>query len=359
VWWTIILWSCAAFPLALSLDWYFQGKSDLGPASLGRILIYVVYLAGIFLTVRSPGDVQWTAVAFFIANVAGALFLVVVFARKTGGLQPRWRPHTWVPLVRESLPLGLSTVLGQTIVNMPVLLVGVLLTTADTGFFSAAMKLIFFVLMIDRVFYTLFLPVVSRYRARGETEFSRATTLGMKVMLTFSLPVMVVGISYAGTFIGLVYGPGYEPAAPVLQWALPYVLFTTMNTVLMSVMYAEQKDAEFLRIMAIGTALIVALCIVLPPVFGVEGSAIALSAGEGVMTAMLLYRVRSFVPWRAGSTLLPMLAAGAGMACIILVLWNLPAALVIPAGCIVFALIVVLAGGLNRDDLRFLWGRFV
>jgi O-antigen/teichoic acid export membrane protein len=127
----------------------------------------------------------------------------------------------------------------------------------------------------------------------------------------------------------------------------------------MSVMYAEQKDAEFLRIMAIGTALIVALCIVLPNVFGVRGSAIALSAGEGVMTAMLLYRVRSFVPWRAGSTLLPMLAAGAGMACIILVLWNFPAALVIPTGCIVFALIVVLAGGLNRDDLRFLWGRFV
>jgi hypothetical protein len=32
---------------------------------------------------------------------------------------------------------------------------------------------------------------------------------------------------------------GYEPAAAAMQWALPYLLFTTMNTVLMSVMYAD------------------------------------------------------------------------------------------------------------------------
>jgi O-antigen/teichoic acid export membrane protein len=359
MWWTIILWSCVALPLALSLDWYFQGKSDLGPASVGRIVIYAVYLAGIFLTVRSPEDVNWTAVAFFFANVAGALFLVVVFGRKAGGLELRWRPRVWVPLLRESLPLGLSTILGQTIVNMPVILVGVLLTTTDTGFFSAAMKLIFFVLMIDRVFYTLFLPVVTRYRARGQEEFSRATTLGMKVMLTFSLPVMVIGMSYAATFINLVYGPGYEPAATVLQWALPYVLFTTMNTVLMSVMYADRKDTEFLRIMAIGTALIVVLCIILPPVIGVHGSAIALSVGEAAMTVLLLLKVHSIVRWRAASTLLPMVAGGLGMGFLVFVAWGFPVALVIPAACVVFALIVFLAGGLNRDDLRFLWGRFV
>ena len=359
VWGMIILWSCVALPLGLSLDWYFQGKSDLGPASLGRILIYFVYLAGIVLAVRSPEDVSWTAAAYFFANVAGALFLVVVFVRKTGALELRWKPHVWVRLLRESLPLGLSTILGQTIVNMPVLLVGLLLTTTDTGFFSAAMKLVFFVLMIDRVFYTLFLPVVSRYRSRGVEDFSRATTLGMKVMLTFSLPVMVAGMSYAGTFISFVYGPGYEPAAPVLQWALPYVLFTTMNTVLMSVLYADRRDAEFLRIMALGTALIVALCIALPPILGVQGSAIGLSVGEGTMTAMLLFKVRTILRWRESSTLLSMFAGGAVMACTIFALWHFPVALVIPVACVVFALTVLATGGLSRDDLRFLWGRFV
>ena len=128
--------------------------------------------------------------------------------------------------MRESLPLGISTVLGQTVQNMPVLLLGALLTVAETGFFSAAMKLIFFVLMIDRVFYTLFLPVVSRYRARSNADFARAASLGMKVMLTVSIPVTVVGIAYAETFITLVFGPGYQEAVPVLQWALPYALFT-------------------------------------------------------------------------------------------------------------------------------------
>jgi O-antigen/teichoic acid export membrane protein len=359
VWVMIVFWSCGAIPLALSLDWYFQGRSDLGPASLGRVLIYVVYLAGIFLAVRSPEDVNGTAIAWFTANVAGAVLLGVVFARRVGPLELRWQPRKWVPLLRESLPLGLSTILGQTIVNMPVILVGALLTSSETGFFSAAMKLIFFVLMIDRVFYTLFLPVVSRYRARGDAEFSRAATLGMKVMLVFSLPVMVIGMSYAETFITLVYGPGYEPAAPVLQWALPYVLCTTMNTVLMSVMYADQRDAEFLRIMAIGTVLIVVLCTVLPPLLGVQGSAIGLSVGEGVMTAMLLFKVRSVLPWRRSTTLLPMFAGAVGMGCTTLVFSHFPVALVLPFACVVFALTVLAMRGLSREDLRFLWGRFV
>lgn len=359
VWTMIVYWSWVAVPLALSLDWYFQGKSDLGPASLGRMLIYLIYLAGILLAVRSPEDVGWTAISFFVANVAGALLLGIVFTRRVGPLELRWRPQKWAPLLRESLPLGLSTILGQTIMNLPVILVGALLTAADTGFFSAAMKLVFFVLMIDRVFYTLFLPVVSRYRTRGEADFSRAAALGMKVMLTFSLPVMVAGMCYAPTFIALVYGPGYEPAAPVLQWALPYVLFTTMNTVLMSVMYADRRDAEFLRIMAVGTGLIVLLCTVLPPVLGVQGSAIGLSVGEAAMTAILLFRVKAVVPWSGSATLVPMFAGGALMAGTILVLWQLPVALVIPVACIVFACTILVTGGLNRDDLRFLWGRFV
>ncbi|RPH32663.1 hypothetical protein EHM92_08555, partial [bacterium] len=139
VWGMVVLWSSVSLPLALSLDWYFQGKSDLGPASLGRMLIYLVYLAGIFLAVHAPEDVAWTAAAYFFANVAGALFLIVVFVRKAGALELRWKPRVWTQLLREGLPLGLSTILGQTIVNMPVLLVGLLLTAADTGFFSAAM----------------------------------------------------------------------------------------------------------------------------------------------------------------------------------------------------------------------------
>ena len=86
-WIMIVFWSCSAIPLALSLDWYFQGKSDLGPASVGRMLIYIIYLAGLFVAVRSPEDVTWTALAFFAANVAGALFLGIVFTRKIGFLE--------------------------------------------------------------------------------------------------------------------------------------------------------------------------------------------------------------------------------------------------------------------------------
>jgi O-antigen/teichoic acid export membrane protein len=170
---------------------------------------------------------------------------------------------------------------------------------------------------------------------------------------------MVAGMSYAETFIAFVYGQGYEPAAPVLQWALPYVLFTTMNTVLMSVMYADRRDAEFLRIMAFGTALIVVLCTALPPFLGVQGSAIGLSVGEGAMTAMLLLKVRAILPWRGSATLLPMFAGGTVMAGTIFVLWHFPVALVVPVACVTFALTVLATGGLSRDDLRFLWGRFV
>jgi len=358
-WLLTVLFVASALPMALLLDWYFLGKGRVIAVSASRVLMYCVYLALVYALVTSPDGILWTAVAFAAANWSAAIFLFLLFIKQVGTIDFVWTPVQWWELLKRSFPLGMSSVLGQTIANIPVLLVGALLSAHETGLFSASMKLIFFILMIDRVFYTLFFPVISRYRDMHKEEFPRLAELGVKFVLSVSIPVFVLGEGFAATIVAMVYGGGYEGAVAVLRWSLPYFLFTVTNTVLMCALYADHRETEFLRVMMIGTGCLVLLCALLSLLLGVEGTAIGLSAGEGLMTVLLFVRVNRSISLNLRRILAPAVTAGLVMGAGVLLTSTTSLFIVVPVAFLCFVIVLRLLGGLTQDDISFFRERFV
>ena len=358
-WLMAVLFAASALPLAWSLDWYFQAKGRIVATSAAKVLMYGAYVLLVFTLVRSSEDALWTPVAFLTANALSAMVLFGLFQKEVGGGAWSWNPSSWKRLLKESLPLGLSSALTQTIANLPVLIAGALLTMHETGLFSASMKLLFFVLMIDRVFNIVFFPAISRYRELGEGLFKQLAAVGLKVMFTITLPVTVLGVAFTPSILALVYGPTYVGGTSVLRWLLPYFLFTTTNTVLMSVLYADRRDKEVLRALASGTAVLIMFCIGLSLVWHGDGTALGMSVGEGVITLILLSSVgvsRLLSPLR---TVLPFLLGGAAMAVVLGMMQDVPLLLRVAAALASFGLCVLALGGIGREDIQFLKQRFV
>lgn len=358
-WLIVVLFSASSIPFALSIEWYFQGKSRVVSVSVSRVLMYCCYLALVLFLVRSPGDLLWTPVAFWVANLVPAGYLAVVFWNGSGSLSLQWAPARWRSLLRASFPLGLSSLLMQTIVNMPILIAGGLLSIHETGLFSASMKLLFFVLMIDRVFNTIFFPAISRYRRLDEVQFPKAAVLGMKVMVAFSLPVAVIGAVFAATFTSLVYGPMYLEAAGVLQWLLPYFVCTTTNTALMCILYADKRDAEVMKVLMLGTGILVVLCLLLGLVWRGEGIAAGLSAGEGLITLLLFLMVGKTVRLNLARTLWPLLASGLVMGVVMVFMREVHMVAAVALGLLLFLVALFVLKGVTMEDIRFLRQRFV
>lgn len=355
----IALFTGSALPAALSLDWFFQGRERLETVSAGRVIMYVAYLLAVVLLVSSAGDVAWSAVAYFFGVLCSSLWMIAMFRTRVGNLpQFVWAVDRWKSLLRDGLPLGFSSLLAQSIINLPVLIVGVLLSTAQTGLFSAAMKLIFFVLIIDRVFYSVYLPVISRTRDDRD-KFGEVAALGLKLVLAVAVPVAALGAVYARDIIALIYGQGYVDSALLLQILCAFVVFTLVNTVAMGALVAAKREREYLNVMAAGTAVIALLCVVLTQGGGIAGTALSLVIGEAGMSVAFVMKLHRMLPRGVSRIPLPPVLAGAFMLAVLMLLQHLSPAVTVPASLLTFLAVLFAAGGLSRSDIIYLRQRFV
>ncbi len=356
---TVFIFSLSSIPMAFSLDWYFLGKENLVASSGSKVVVAGIYLVFILFLVRSGGDIVWTAIAFLIANTLATAWLFYLYRHSGQRLHLAVRLDEWKKLIRNSLPLGISSFLAQTIMNVPVLIVGAIISSHAAGLFNAAMKLIFFALMIDRVFYAMFFPVISRHRAGDMQQFKHSGALALKIVLAVSVPVVVAGSVFAVETVHFVYGASFMDAAAPFQILLLYFLFSVVNTVFMSVMIADKREAEYLRIMAFGTGVLVVLCVILSFTHGLIGASAAVATGEGAMTVLLLVKEGSNLFQKLWKLIIPALISGALMLCVLLLLNSWTMFMAVPVGLIVFATALWLLKGISSEELFFLRGRFL
>ncbi len=356
---TVFLFSLSALPMALSLDWYFQGKENLVISSGSKAVIAAVYLVLVVVLVHTEADVVLTALAYLAGNVVAMLLLFGLFRRLHGRAGFAWSMVDWKNLLRASIPLGLSSFLAQTIMNLPVLIVGIISSATDAGLFNAAMKLVFVALMVDRVFYSFFFPLIARQRAADDSKYKHTASLALRVVLAIGVPIVVGGTVFANEAIYIVYGSGFAGATVPLQILLLYFLFSVVNTVFMCVMIAENREREYVRIMAIATALLVMLCMGLSTAYGVLGAALAVAVGEGLLTFWLFVTQRARVFDLTARLVIPAAISGTAMLAVLMVLRQASIVGALVTGFVVFCVALVVLRGFSKEEIQFLRERFV
>ena len=352
-WLTVALFLGATVPMAASPEWYLQGKNAIGQLAVARLAMYIAYLGLVILLVRESTDAPWSAVAF--AGGTCVMTVVTLLSMRTtdpGILHVTSPARGWV-ILRESIPMGISSVLAQTIVNAPVLIVGAILTKTEAGLFGSAMKLVFFALMLDRVFYLLFLPVASRWASEPE-YFNIVVTIALKMVLFIAIPVTLFAMAFAGNLTMIVYGSGYAAAVPVVMAAMPYFGFTVVSTVMMTVLYATHREKAFMTVLSYGTVILVAFCIGLTWLMGTIGGAIALSLGELVMVIGLTRKVRVLTALPLERTLLAYLAAASATVIGFVLLRGMPMVPQMIIGLCIFVCTLLLTKGVTIADIHFL-----
>jgi O-antigen/teichoic acid export membrane protein len=97
------------------------------------------------------------------------------------------------------------------------------------------------------------------------------------------------GSLLAPQILGLLFGPAYLQAAPVVVVLLLNALVVALNIGLGTTMLAMGRQNRFLRVVATGAGIGVVLHAVLIPLYGAEGAAIATLADEAAIL-LLLFR---------------------------------------------------------------------
>jgi O-antigen/teichoic acid export membrane protein len=291
----IAMFSISLFAHAFLLDWYFQGKEEMAIIGLGRIVSAATYLLMLVVFVRSASDILWVAAGTVAGDFLNAGLLVGAYRRRQGPLRMHADRARWKSMMKQAFPLGSGSILAHLSVNLPTLVIGIVMTNTDVGIYNAANKLVFFLLVFDRVFATLLLPASARLYANSSEDFMATLTTALKWIIMIALPLSLGGTFLSNGMLEFVFGNQYLQAAPVFRILIWYFFFTMIHTVFATGLIAAGQENVYGKVMVISAVLFGVSIILLTEFFGIVGTAIAVVGSEAVTLVLMRRQFLRFV----------------------------------------------------------------
>jgi O-antigen/teichoic acid export membrane protein len=221
------------------------------------------------------------------------------------------------------------------------------------------MKIVFLLLLVDRLFNALFLPVVTRYITSQADEVGRLVQTTMKVLSALIIPLAIAGTILGGDVIAIAFGERYEGAVPLLDILIGYFALTVLNSVFVCVLIGSGREKEYTRMVSWGSVVLCIAVVAGTALFGVHGAAYAVVLGELVTVTLMMRETRKAIAVSLTTILVRPLVAGACMIGTAFFFREMNPLLLTAISFLVFAFVIVLLKGFSARELRFLREKFV
>jgi O-antigen/teichoic acid export membrane protein len=350
----VSLFVLSVLPNAINLDWYFQGRENLFPISFGRVLTSVGYLVSLIILFSFSFQHLYVPVAFFVGNTFGVLYIWFYFLRKPNKVDFSLSIVGSYGILKKAFSLSFASVLTQVNVNIPILAISMLGTVSDVGVFSVASKLVFFLLIADRLFYSIYFPAVTRIFSQTPDQLSEVISFVIRISLVVILPVAVMCVFSAEDLINLIYGTKYLLAANVLKILVWYFCVTILNSILGYALVGINMEKSYSRIIIYSTPIYLLLIVVLTYFAGVNGSALSVVLYELMLLSIFKYNLKKSMNIPIFGHLIKIIPALAFMAAVLIVLQPVNILLSLSVGFVLYFLVAYMMRAVSKSDLKML-----
>src|SRR5690606_5525606 len=231
----------------------------------------------IFTLVQS-GEDNLVYLSIIVFATVGANIFNLLLSRKYVNFR---FPRKGLSLSRHFKPLSIiffSTIVASIYMGMDVIILGAL--TSDfqlVGYYSASIKINRIAITILASVSIVIVPRVSYYLKHGEKElYESLLQRVLDINLQFALPLAAFLIIFSNEIIFLISGPAYGPAAFTMRLITPMILTAAVTNILYShVLIPQNKEKVILLAAVVGGLLCIGLNLLLVPLYGQNGTAIA------------------------------------------------------------------------------------
>ena len=171
------------------MDWPFKGVERMNVVGIIEIVRAVPYLALVVFWVKTPAHVLRVPVFFLLSTVLAAVLGLALFFRDYGSLQPQVEFDFWKRAMRESLPLGFGFLLLQVYYLTDTVVLGFLRGDTFVGWYSAAYRIVSFILVAGGLFFESTFPVISRYYQDARERLPRLLNSSLQVTALLVIPM--------------------------------------------------------------------------------------------------------------------------------------------------------------------------
>jgi O-antigen/teichoic acid export membrane protein len=282
--------------LSLFLDTAGTHASDQLLARERMVSVSAVEIAHILVRLGLAAaalSLGWGLTGAYLATlVAGAGRMAALIALLWGGgVRPRF-PIDWATagaLLRDAAPLTLYAFIGMTYTQIDRLIIAAALTDADAGHLTAAMVIVIgTVEVLNSTVLVALYPMLSR-AAEGTGEAARFITSRLAAFtLLMGIPLWLGAALFAPLVIVPLFGERFAPAAEILRVLMGFTVVTMIANVYAQHMFAHNRQRVLVVFRVIGLAVKLTLMVLLLPLLGVVGAAVASLLSELGVLALLV-----------------------------------------------------------------------
>ena len=241
--------------------------------------------------------------------------------------------------------------MGAISTNLPPIVIGIILGTGDAGIYSAASKLVLFLLMLDRVLATLLLPAASRLGAQSQELLVSRLRFALKWIFITTLPICIGGTIIADKIILIVFGNQYILSVDVFRILIWYFFVTMLHTIYTSGIIAVGKEKVYAKVMLISTAVYFISIIICTKYLGVVGSAFAMVFSEVVTLLYMRDRFHRVTTLTLPPAILKVVVSSIIMGGIVILIPSMNVFLTIIIGAIVYAGLLIGTKSITYDEI--------
>jgi O-antigen/teichoic acid export membrane protein len=309
---SFILWISA---MDIAINGVFRGFALAWPRVLfDEILNRVLRVGGLLLVawfgLGLMGVVGVTIATTLITLSAFCFYAWKVIPRLIPSVRAVWGGRE---LVIFSIPLFGNNVIEILMISASTLLLGYFKSADQVGLYNVAATLARLLEMPLAALAFIYLPIATKvHTGQGIQEVEKLYHSSTKWIMLISLPVLLAILLDAEFIVGLMFGQAYIPAANVLRiLALGYFMHAALGPNGMTLLAFGARRAIFLST-GLAALVNIVLGVMLMPVWGATGAAIAVAAALSVSNIFIsvnLY-LRAGIQPLQGAYLRPLLFSG-------------------------------------------------
>lgn len=305
----LIVISSLSIPLNMLFGHITSLLQSLYPIKIRNRIVLVqalCNLALLFLLVIAMELGVCGAVAALMASLAMAIAL------SSKCLLREIKPRDALPdlsLMRGLLHFGARSHIGNILKDLSyrgdILILSSFVPASAVGFYMAAVNLAEMLWKVPDAVGMVLLPKVAKMEAAAAREF---IPLVSRTVLIIVCGLCAGILALNETAIVLLFGTEFLPSAPVLKILLPGILALSVWKILANALMGMGHPAEYSLTTGAALAVMVVLDLLLIPVHGIEGAALASTASYLSASALILFLYVRLTDTRAGALLVPSLA---------------------------------------------------
>lgn len=294
------LYSLALIPLAFYsvFSSALRGVERMDSFTWLNVLSGSLLIVFAFLFIRSGTSVVTLAAILLVTQTLSAVAAAVLCALQIPGFRRAWHTSraTILRLVRLSAPIAVLGLLGALYQRMGVYLIATLQGAAETGSFSAALRVMEAAKIGHIASLTALFPAMAQANlgVAHANAFQKVFSSSLKLLVTFAGLLAAVLFFFASPILVLLYGAEFKSSVPALQGLAWVLVPMTFSHYLALMLLAAHRERAIMIALGVSTAALAAMIIVGLPRLGTQAAGWGMLVAESIQAGLLIFSWRHF-----------------------------------------------------------------